>query len=312
MLHPPPHTTTGAPKPSTTSNLVDSTWEKAQEWLELEPLASAPCDNFWLQDAADLPDFGTLMSDQQEDVPGIDGPQPEPYHDLGRSQERRSSLMSNGQTYFGELLNGQTSQLPRTELPFSEALTTDAPDPSLPGICNTYGFDDLMFADVPTFVESYGQGHRVGTSQQRSDPTGDETWWSDYLVALPEVPTSTQPYLFDETVPAIQSNIQPRNDPPSGPCMAELRHSMSSGFGTETPSEARTPGPIGVRKFSAAADPGIHDTIETPETDRHTQYYSPAEWEEIKHIFARYYLGRLMRLDEVISKLSREHNFHAT
>lgn len=68
-------------------NLFDSSWENAQEWSESEPFANAPGDSFWLQDAADLPNFGILMSDQQEDVPGIDDPQFEHYRDAGRSQE---------------------------------------------------------------------------------------------------------------------------------------------------------------------------------------------------------------------------------
>lgn len=94
--------------------------------------------------------------------------------------------------------------------------------------------------------------------------------------------------------------------------MDEARHSVSSGIGTETPSEARTPGSIEVGNSSVATDLGIHATVETPEIDRHTQSYSPAEWEGIKFVFAGYYSGRLMRLDEVIAKLSQEHDFHAT
>ncbi|KAK5100278.1 hypothetical protein LTR70_001734 [Exophiala xenobiotica] len=312
MLRPQPHNAARALRLSATPNLFESPGGSAQEWLVFENFASTPSDSFWSQDEADLLEFEPLIFVQQGGVLGIGGPQPEHYQRTRRSQEGRPSLLSNSQTGCAKLTNGQTSQVPTTELPFSAAVIMYAPNPSLPNICDTYGFDDPVFADVPTSVESYGPGYYVETAQQRSGSTGDETWWSDYLVALPEVPTSAQPYLSDEAVPAIESNIQPRNDHPSGPSVAELRHSMSSGLGTETPSEARTPGPIGVRKSSAATDPGIHATIETPGTGRHTQSYSSAEWEGIKHIFARYYLGCLMRLDEVIPKLSREHNFHAT
>ncbi|KAK5093843.1 18S rRNA maturation protein [Exophiala xenobiotica] len=61
-----------------------------------------------------------------------------------------------------------------------------------------------------------------------------------------------------------------------------------------------------------SADLAAHAAPEISGTVRHTQFYSPAEWEKIKPTFARYYLAHRMRLDEVMAKLSREHNFHAS